>query len=174
MGFALEKPITDPSQRGLPYDREMQRILSTVVLLVVASCGGEIRSCTVAGAASEVTVSSDSRVAVTDMCLDSLCHPIDFWDGRELIDDRVFATDPCRKKLRVLKCLVEARTTLVKRVVAEEVLLPPQKRRAYAITVFVRLARSIFVPPLHHHIDRIYRAMPQDDTRCAIAVSGGC
>ena len=87
MGFALEKPITDPSQRGLPYDREMQRILSTVVLLVLASCGGEIRSCTVAGAASEVTVSSDSRVAVTDMCLDSLCHPIDFWDGRELIDD---------------------------------------------------------------------------------------
>ena len=55
--------------------------------MTLVSCSGGPRVCTLVGFASGVTVGADGGVEVTDLCLDEICHPIDFWDGRELIDD---------------------------------------------------------------------------------------
>ena len=55
--------------------------------MTLVSCSGGPRVCTLVGFASGVTVGADGGVEVTDLCLDGICHPIDFWDGRELIDD---------------------------------------------------------------------------------------
>ena len=65
----------------------VRRILAAAALVTLVSCSGGSRVCTLVGFASEVTVGADDGVEVTDLCLDGICHPIDFWDGRELIGD---------------------------------------------------------------------------------------